>query len=133
MQITTRISIILCFLFISACSSLKFPGVYHVTVQQGNYIEEEMVQKLTKGQTKEQVRFILGTPMIEDTFNQNRWDYYYNIKRGDKQIETKHFTVHFANNLVTHWEGDYKLSSEQLEKERKDALKRTKKQEEAKL
>ncbi len=104
-----------------------------MTVQQGNYIEEEMVEKLANGQTKEQVRFILGTPMIEDTFNQDRWDYYYNIKRGDEHIETKHFIVYFENNLVTHWNGDFRLSSKQVEKEQKDALKRTKKQEDAKF
>ncbi len=133
MQIVTSFSLVFCLLALTACSSLKFPGVYRIPIQQGNYIEEAMVQKLKPGQTKRQVRFILGTPMVEDTFNQDRWDYYYNVKRGEKHIETNHFIVHFEGDVLTRWEGDYKLSSDVIQKERKDALEKTKRQEEAKL
>lgn len=133
MQNTKSLCLIFSILVISACSSLKFPGVYRIAIQQGNYIEQEMVDKLKEGQTKRQVKFILGTPMIEDTFNQDRWDYYYDVKRGEKHIDTKHFIVHFEEGILTRWEGDYKLSAEQLKKEQQEALDKTKQREDAKF
>jgi outer membrane protein assembly factor BamE len=54
--------------------------VYKLDIQQGNIVEREKVSQLKTGMTKKQVRFILGTPLVIDTFNQNRWDYYYSIK-----------------------------------------------------
>jgi len=54
--------------------------VYKVDIQQGNILDREKVAQIKPGMTKRQVRFILGTPLIVDTFNQERWDYYYSIK-----------------------------------------------------
>ncbi len=134
MQNIWQASCLLCLLIgLGACSSVKFPGVYRIAIQQGNYLEEDMIEQLEEGLTKRQVRFIMGTPMIEDTFNADRWDYYYNVKRGDEVLRSNHFTVYFEQDRLTHWEGDYTPIKKQVEKEQNDALKRTQKREAAKF
>jgi len=117
----------------SACSSLKFPGVYRIPIQQGNYLEEDLIEQLEVGLTKQQVRYIMGTPMIEDTFNTDRWDYYYNIKRGDKELRSNHFIVYFENDKLASWEGSYGSIKKQVEKEQEEALKKTERKENAKF
>lgn len=120
-------------LFSSACSTLKFPGVYRIPVQQGNYLEQDMIDKLEPGLTKRQVRYIMGTPMVEDTFNTDRWDYYFNLKRGSKELRSNHFIVYFENDQLTHWDGDYTPIKKHVEKEQQDALEKTEKKENAKF
>ena len=56
---------------LSACSFVGFPGVYKIDVEQGNIITQEMADQLQPGMSRRQVRFILGTPLVEDTFNQD--------------------------------------------------------------
>jgi outer membrane protein assembly factor BamE len=56
--------------------------VYRMDIQQGNYLDGKDVSKLKVGMTRSQVRYLLGTPMVEDVFNQSRWDYIYYYKRG---------------------------------------------------
>ena len=94
-------------LAIAACSAPKkqpvykssalerLPFVYRMTVQQGNIVTEEMVDRLEPGMTKNQVRFLLGTPMLTDLFHTNRWDYTYTIRRGHKDMELKRLTLFF--------------------------------------
>ncbi len=120
-------------LLFSACSSLRFPGVYRIPIQQGNYLEKDMIEQLEPGLTKRQVRYIMGTPLIEDTFNADRWDYYFNIKKGDKELRSNHFTVYFENNKLTHWDGNYTPIKKQVEEEQQEALKETEKKENAKF
>ena len=62
---------------LGACSFVGFPGVYKIDVEQGNIVDQEMADQLKPGMSRRQVRFILGTPLVEDTFNQDRWDYLY--------------------------------------------------------
>jgi outer membrane protein assembly factor BamE len=70
----SAVSMLLCSVMVlTAC-------VYKLDIQQGNILEREKVAQLKPGMTKRQVRFILGTPLVIDTFNQDRWDYYYSIK-----------------------------------------------------
>ena len=82
----------------SACSSIRNFSLkpYRINIQQGNYLEEEDVDQVQAGMTRSQVRFLLGTPMVEDVFNSDRWDYYYYLKIGRTQeVYTRHFTVYF--------------------------------------
>src|SRR5690606_17744119 len=65
------------FLAIAGCS---FPGVYKIDIQQGNVVTQDMINQLRPGMTRRQVRFIMGNPMITDTFHPNRWDYLYSIQ-----------------------------------------------------
>ena len=56
--------------------------VYRMAIQQGNYLDGHAVSQLKVGMTRSQVRYLLGTPMVEDVFNKDRWDYIYYYKRG---------------------------------------------------
>jgi outer membrane protein assembly factor BamE (lipoprotein component of BamABCDE complex) len=56
--------------------------VYRMDIQQGNYLDGKAVSQLKVGMTRSQVRYLLGTPMVEDVFNKDRWDYIYYYKRG---------------------------------------------------
>ncbi|MEZ0123024.1 MAG: outer membrane protein assembly factor BamE [Candidatus Reddybacter sp.] len=96
---------------LNGCSYLKYPDMHKVTVQQGNIVNQEMVDQLRPSMTRSQVRYILGTPLLMDTFDQDRWDYYYSIKRpGQKEVREK-ITVFFDGNTLTHFSGDYLPSS----------------------
>lgn len=72
-----------CSLLLVACSSKpSFINEYKIDIQQGNVLSQEAVAQLKPGQTRDQVRFLLGTPMIADIFHQQRWDYIYQYKSG---------------------------------------------------
>ncbi len=93
--------------FTNGCSYLKYPDIHKVTVQQGNIVKQDMVDKLRPGMTRSQVRYILGTPLLMDTFDQDRWDYYYSIKRPGRKERRRKITVFFDGNTLTHFSGDY--------------------------
>jgi len=102
------VSVISLLLLASACSSLKFPFAYQLVVQQGNYVEQDMIDKLEVGMTRRQVKFVMGSPLIEDTFNADRWDYFYTVKRGEDELTRKLFTVYFEKDKLARWDGDLK-------------------------
>ena len=86
---------------LSACGVVGFPGVYRINIEQGNIVTQEMVDQLKPGMSKRQVRFIMGTPLVEDTFNQDRWDYPYSIR-----ITGSHVTVFFEGDSLVNITGD---------------------------
>ena len=75
--------------------------VYRMNIQQGNYLDGHTVQQLKVGMTRAQVRYLLGTPMVEDIFNRDRWDYLYYFKQGyvRRPIESR-VIVYFSGNKV---------------------------------
>ena len=73
---------------------------YKVDVQQGNFVSSEMLSKLKPGMTKEQVRFVLGTPLLTDMFHVNRWDYLFRLQKPNGALTTNRVTVFFKDNLV---------------------------------
>lgn len=79
--------------------------VYRPDVQQGNFISKEMVAQLKVGMTPEQVRFILGTPLLTDLFHDTRWDYPFRIKKGDGEITGSRVVIFFKEGRVSHFEG----------------------------
>ncbi|HVF65340.1 MAG TPA: outer membrane protein assembly factor BamE [Casimicrobiaceae bacterium] len=81
-------------------------GVYKLDINQGNYTTQDMVEKLKEGQTKQQVRLILGTPLLVSAFRDNRWDYIYEYTRQGKSVEHRKFTAWFADDKLARWEGD---------------------------
>lgn len=85
------------FVLLAACSTKpSFIKEYKIDVQQGNVLSQEMVAQLKPGQTRDQVRFVLGTPLIADMFHQQRWDYVYRYSNGQTgQVESRKFTVFF--------------------------------------
>lgn len=75
----------------------RIPGVtpYRIEIQQGNYVGQEAVSQLKPGMTKDQVRSILGTPLLTDIFHANRWDYVYYRELADGTREQRNLIVHF--------------------------------------
>jgi outer membrane protein assembly factor BamE len=83
-------------LLLSGCgNNFGFPGVYRINVEQGNIVTSDMIEQLQPGMTRRQVRFILGTPLIEDTFHPDRWDYRYILRNGINTLEGNRLTVFF--------------------------------------
>lgn len=109
------ISVLIITFTATACSFIKFPGAYKVVIQQGNFIEEEMVEQLEVGMNREQVNYIMGTPMVADTFNPDRWDYFFNVKRGGKVLTNYHFKVMFEEGRLARWEGDYRKKNQTMD------------------
>jgi outer membrane protein assembly factor BamE len=94
---------------LAACSSYvpTIVSPYKVDVQQGNVVVREQIAQLTRGMTREQVRFLLGSPLLADTFHAQRWDYYYSYRKGGGATEQRKLTVHFDEaNRLARWEGD---------------------------
>src|SRR6202171_3668457 len=81
-------------------------GVYKLDINQGNYVTSDQVDRLKVGQTRQQVRAVLGTPMLADAFHANRWDYPYEFNRLGRTLEHRQFTVYFAGEKLARWEGD---------------------------
>ena len=88
--------------FVSACSgNIGFPGVYQINIEQGNVVTNEMLDKLEPGLSRRQVLFIMGTPLINDPFNDNRWDYRYSLRNGDQTLDDISVTLWFdGENLL---------------------------------
>lgn len=93
--------------FISACSAVGFPGVYRIDVEQGNIITQEIADQLQPGMSRRQVRFILGTPLVEDSFNRDRWDYMYTRRNGLNVLDDEKLTVFFEGDALVKVTGDY--------------------------
>jgi outer membrane protein assembly factor BamE len=91
---------------LSACGFVGFPGVYKINVEQGNIVTPEMAAQLKPGMTRRQVKFILGTPLIQDTFDQNRWDYLYSKRNGTKILSEALLTVRFDGDQLVNVTGD---------------------------
>jgi outer membrane protein assembly factor BamE len=94
---------------IAACTyKPSFIKEYKIDIQQGNVLTQEMVSQLKPGQTRDQVRFLLGTPLVVDIFHQQRWDYLYRYQSGQTgQTESRKFTVFFdGEGRLEHVSGD---------------------------
>lgn len=76
----------------------SFPGVHKIDIQQGNVITQDMVDQLRPGMTTRQVRFIMGTPLITDTFHSNRWDYLYSIQTAGGTRQQERISLMFDDN-----------------------------------
>ena len=78
---------------------------YRPDIQQGNFVTQEMLDQLRVGQTREQVRFILGTPLLMDIFHADRWDYPFYLARGNGELTSSRVTVYFKDNKVERFDG----------------------------
>jgi outer membrane protein assembly factor BamE len=78
---------------------------YRPDIQQGNFVSQEMLAQLKVGQTREQVKFILGTPLLTDVFHANRWDYPFYLARGNGELTKAHVTVFFKDDKVERFDG----------------------------
>ena len=105
-RIATRALALSITLSLSACSGIGFPGVYKIFVEQGNIVTAEMVEELKPDMTRRQVQFVLGTPIIEDTFNANRWDYIYLLRIGDEVTKESRLRVIFDGDRLVDVKGE---------------------------
>ena len=103
------------FLVLSSCNnigSMDFPGVYKISIPQGNIITQEMVDQLRPGMTKRQVIFVMGTPLVRDPYHQDRWDYVYNFQPGGGERGQERLSVLFENDQLVSLSGDFEPTPE---------------------
>jgi len=79
--------------------------IHRVDIQQGNAVAPESFARLKTGMTKNEVRQLLGTPLLTDVFHANRWDYYFRNEKRGVLVEQNRFSVHFENDKVVRVEG----------------------------
>ena len=98
-----------------ALATLLGGCIYRMDIQQGNFLEGKTVDQLQVGMTRTQVRYLLGTPMVPATFDNDRWDYLYYIKKGRlKRAQERQLTVFFENDKVARVASKGDLSSAPL-------------------
>lgn len=86
----------------------KFFGIispYRISIQQGNFVSQEMVSQLKEGMTREQVRFLLGTALLTDMFHEDRWDYPFRMLKPNGEVIASRLAIFFKNNTVARFEG----------------------------
>lgn len=83
-----------------------FLGPYRPDVHQGNIITKEMVEQLRLGMTREQVRFMLGTPLLTSEFHKDRWDYAYYLNPLKGEVQNRRLTVNFKDNKLDTFKSD---------------------------
>ena len=110
-------------LSLSGCSTDKIPGVYRIDIQQGNDVTQDMINQLKPEMTKKQVAYVMGTPLLIDTFHPDRWDYVYSFHPGNGNREQRRLTLFFTDDKLVNIEGDTRtVAREDLPKtERVDA------------
>jgi outer membrane protein assembly factor BamE len=86
-------------------------GCYQASLSQGNLLKQEDLDQVEVGMTRNQVRFLLGTPMIDDPFHAERWDYVYYLKvGGDKATFKRWVSIYFDGDNVSRIEDDQQLA-----------------------
>ena len=99
-------------ILINGCAAFDWL-VYKIDILQGNYLDEEHIEKLRISMTKEQVTYVLGQSLLRDTFSDDTWYYVYYVKSGlNAQVTQKSVLVYFKNDKVIKIDSDYKLSDD---------------------
>lgn len=106
-------------LTLASCSTIlnNLPGVYTLDVQQGNMVDQTMVDQLRPNMNKRQVLYIMGSPMLSDPFHQNRWDYIYSNQPGGEARLQKRITLLFTDDHIIGIQGDFRPSTLPVVKE----------------
>lgn len=106
-----RITLILASVLLASCSGLSTPllSPYKMDIRQGNYVTPEMREKLKLGMTKQQVRYVLGTPMLADAFHGDRWDYPYSLEQRGEIVEKQQLTLYFDGDHLSRVEDNGKV------------------------
>ena len=96
----------------TGCSSVlnNLPGVYSLDIQQGNIINQEMIDQLRPNMTKRQVLYIMGSSMLVDIFHQKRWDYLYSEQPGGEARKQKRLSLFFNGDKLIGVQGDFRPS-----------------------
>lgn len=98
---------------LTACSSIlnNLPGVYTLDIEQGNILDQAMINQLRPNMTKRQVLYIMGSPMLADAFHERRWDYLYSEQPGGEDRVQKRVSLFFSGDNLMGVQGDFRPSS----------------------
>ena len=93
---------------LASCGVPRIPGItpYKPEIQQGNYVSQEMLSQVKQGMSREQVRFLLGTPLLTDIFHADRWDYVYWRETEKGKRESRKLALFFTDGKLERIEGD---------------------------
>ena len=119
--IKMRIFILVLSLLVTACSS-SLPSIkpYKMPIQQGNLVTSKMMMQLKPGMTKTQVRFVMGTPLITDSFHKDQWDYFYQMEKDNLIIEKRRVILMFEKDLLAKVKGDVVPASASKNEDRQE-------------
>lgn len=111
-----RASILTVLLGFATLTGCVFPGVYKLNVQQGNIVTADMLAQLKPGMSQRQVIYVMGNPVLQNPFGQNRWDYIYTLEKRDEVVKNYRISVFFDGaGLYTHYTGS--LPAEEFSEE----------------
>ncbi|MDX1678839.1 outer membrane protein assembly factor BamE [Arsukibacterium sp.] len=109
MKTVVQLIVVMSFLAsLSACSNM----IYRIDVPQGNYLEQKDIDKLRVAMTKEQVKFVLGSPVADNPFDNDTWHYFYSLKGGRGNNFEKQLIVEFKDNKLQDISGDFNKSED---------------------
>ena len=95
-------------LALAGCGVPRIPGItpYKPDIQQGNYVSQDMIAQVKPGMTRDQVRFLLGTPLLTDIFHADRWDYVYWREAENGKRESRRVALFFNEGKLARIQGD---------------------------
>jgi outer membrane protein assembly factor BamE len=96
---------------LAACSSSGFHLVHKIDIQQGNVVTGDMLEQLETGMNRNQVQFVMGSPMVIDVFHQDRWDYVYYLKPGYQAPQESRVSLFFEDDLLARIETAMDMSA----------------------
>lgn len=101
-------------LSLTGCQTIlnNLPGVYSIDIEQGNMIDQSMVDQLRPNMTKRQVLYIMGSPMLADSFHERRWDYLYSDQPGGEARMQKRVSLYFNGDNLIGVQGDFRPSAQ---------------------
>ena len=104
---------VIAILSLASCSTISnnLPGIYTLEIQQGNIVDQAMIDQLSPGMNKRQVIYIMGSPMLVDFFHKNRWDYIYSEQPGGEERVQKRISLFFDNDQIVGIKGDLRPSA----------------------
>lgn len=105
MNFRSLLALSACLVAIGGCSIKDFVRPYRIDVRQGNFVTPEMAAQLRPGMSRDQVRFVLGTPLIVDPFHADRWDYFYRFEPGRGEALEQRLSVFFDGDRLARVEG----------------------------
>ena len=110
LNFVSRILILIASLSAVSCATIfdHLPGVYRLEVQQGNIVDQEMVDQLRPKMSKRQVLYIMGSPMVVDVFHQTRWDYIFSEQPSGEDRVQKRISLYFNNDQLSGIQGDFR-------------------------
>jgi outer membrane protein assembly factor BamE len=101
-------SVLLASLNLTGCAVVDWM-TYKLPIQQGNFLEQKDVDKLRPGMSRDQVIFVLGSPVVQSAFDDSRWEYVYTLRLGGDITNQKKLTAFFKQDVLERIEGDFKV------------------------